>query len=45
MTSLTERAGWSIKKIKQREYEIEKVRKSLQVAPHHFFSLAFQQQN
>lgn len=41
MTTMTEKAGWPEEQIKQRASEIEQVRESLQVAPHHLFALGF----
>lgn len=41
MTAITEGAGWSVEQIQQRAAEIDRVRESLQVAPHHLYALGF----
>jgi len=41
MTAITEGAGWSVERIQQRAAEIDRVRKGLQVAPHHLYALGF----
>jgi len=41
MTAITEGAGWSAERIQQRAAEIDRVRKGLQIAPHHLYALGF----
>ena len=41
MTAITEGAGWSAERIQQRTTEIDRVRKGLQIAPHHLYALGF----
>ena len=41
MTAITEDTGWSAERIQQRAAEIDRVRKGLQVAPHHLYALGF----
>ena len=42
MTEITEQAGFSARRVKQRRVEIERVREALKVEPHHLYSLGFQ---
>jgi len=41
MTAITEGAGWSAERIQHRAAEIDRVRKGLQIAPHHLYALGF----
>ena len=41
MTAMTEGAGWSTERIQQRGAEIDRVRKGLQITPHHLYELGF----
>lgn len=41
MTAITEGAGWSAERIQQRAAEIDRVRKGLQISPHHLYALGF----
>jgi N-acetylglucosamine malate deacetylase 1 len=41
MTAITEGAGWSAERLQQRADEIDRVRKGLQIAPHHLYALGF----